>query len=86
MNFGLWDNVGGIETRIYQLTVADSMTPTHGEMGERWYGSHRHMGNRATAMQHLDAASFEEALGLFCSEISLELEEPIPDPFAFSLT
>ena len=86
MNFGLWDNVGGVETRVYQLTVADSLTPTHGEKGVRWYGSHRHMGDKATSLQHLDTANFHEALEVFCSDTSLTLEDPIPDPFAFNLT
>ncbi len=86
MNFGLWDNVGGVETRVYQLTVADSLTPTHGENGVRWYGSHRHMGSKAQSLQQLDTASFSEALKLFCSDISLSLEDQIPDPFVFNLT
>lgn len=86
MNFGLWDSESGILTRVYQLTVADSDSPSHKEHGILWHGSHQHMGAKATHRPDLDAIDFLNAMKLFCSTISLTLDEPIPDPFAFDLT
>lgn len=85
MNFGLWDLSPGIWTRIYQLTVADSRSPTHTEHGVTWFGSHQHMGDAALQLNQLDTGSFTEALELFCKTINLTLDEDLADPFVFEL-
>lgn len=87
MNFGLWDTSSGIWERAYQLTVADANSPTHKERGVQWFGSHQHFGEVAEKMNHLDTATFEECLKLFCATVNLYIEDgPIKDPLKFELT
>lgn len=85
LNIGLWDTLDGAYDRVYQLTIAPSWLPTHGEAGEVWYGSHEHIGNKASRLSELCDASFEEALKFFCDRTSLSLEDPIENPFEFKL-
>jgi hypothetical protein len=84
MNFGLWDRSGPVWERVYQLTVAPSNLPTHGEGSDIWYGSHDHLG-QARRQNQLDSASFAEGLKFFCEQTNLTLEDPIEDPFKFEL-
>lgn len=86
LNFGLWDREPGVLTRIYQLTIADALTPSHKEKGVQWYGSHQHMGSTVTQLQHLNSDNFFQSLELFCRTISLTLDEPISNPFDFKLS
>lgn len=86
VDFGLWDNTSGIAERVYQLTVADSNTPSHIERGVQWFGSHEHMGDVPAQLPHLDTVGFMQALELFCSKISLVIDGEIEDPFDFKLT
>lgn len=80
VNFGLWDTSTGGYVRVYQLTIADSASPTHSENGKVWFGSHEHMGDRATHRPDLDAVPFGSALTNFLGTISLAIESPIEDP------
>lgn len=87
IDFGLWDSTSGVLERIYQLTIADSKSPTHMEEGELWFGSHEHMGEKATKLNHMDSVDFHAALEYFCQRTSLLIEDgPIEDPQAFSLS
>ena len=87
LNFGLWDTASGVWERAYQLTVADSNSPTHTENGVTWFGSHDHIGEIATQKSHLDTIDFHEALQLFCRATSLTIDDgPIADPTVFVLT
>lgn len=80
LNFGLWDTSAGGFERAYQLTVADSASPTHTERGVTWFGSHEHMGEAATKLKELDALTFADALKRFCATVSLVLEDDLDDP------
>ena len=61
LNFGLWDSSAGWE-RVYQLTIADSGTPTYTEISVVWYGSHEHIGHKAVGLTSLDTLPFADAL------------------------
>lgn len=80
ISLGLWDTTSGAWERVYQLTVADSSSPTHMEKGTAWFGSHDHLGQKATQRNELDAADFNAALQSFCTTVNLQLDEPILDP------
>lgn len=85
-DFGLWDNSSGVMERVYQLTVADSFSPTHTEKGVVWFGSHEHMGDTPTQLIHLDSVDFKTALQLFMSKVSLTIKGgDIDDPMEFKL-
>lgn len=86
LNLGLWDRAGGVYERVYQLTIAPADLPTHGEDGETWYGSHEHMGEKATLLPDLCDAPFDEAIALFCRRTTLVFDDPIEDIFDFKLT
>lgn len=87
VDFGLWDASSGEHERVYQMTVADSNSPTHTEKGVVWFGSHEHVGDTANKLMGIDELDFESALQLFLSKVNLTIEDgPIPDPFAFELT
>lgn len=80
LNFGLWDTSSGGFDRVYQLTIADSSTPTHTERGVTWFGSHEHLGYSPTQLNALDTMTFADALARFCATVSLVLEDDLEDP------
>jgi hypothetical protein len=86
-DFGLWDKAGGRRehVRVYQLTIAPSHLHTHTEGGEVWFGSHEHMGSRASKLPDLCSASFDDALAFFCQRTNIRLADPIEDPFRYYL-